>query len=122
METLQDKAKRFCDGQVCDTCMFKTGNPIPHIQCTILSLVLGVDVLGDVSKLEEWAEKNPAKTYWDEFSEKFPMAIKGQIKDGNLGCPQEIFHGLINWKGYVCPLGSCYECWLAPLGSLNTKK
>ena len=58
--------------------------------------------------VRKWCEEHPAKTYFDDFKEKFPDAPG--IYDGKvIGiCIKAIYGGT---QGFECKSGNCAKCW-----------
>lgn len=75
-EPLHEMAERLCSGRNCTDC------PVDVIgrDCAISGIVLaGADIYAQLAALRRWAAENPtkpAKTYKDDYFEKFPEAIR----------------------------------------------
>lgn len=81
-----------------------------HDNCLKCELYVGCDRIYNLPDnideiVDKWVKEHPAKTYMQDFFEKFPKAIKVAYGRPN------ICRGLI--YGYVpkCPDGGCNECW-----------
>lgn len=80
--------------------------------------VLRID--GDFEKLSEklraWAAANPAKTYRDDFFEKFPGAMRSDY-----GTPRTCIANVYGAR-WCPPDAECRTCWEAPLGTWGEKE
>ena len=57
--------------------------------------------------VDKWVEEHPAKTYMQDFFEKFPNAIKEKSGEP-IPCIGPIYP---EFYGKPCPAGKCFECW-----------
>ena len=87
--------KRMCYSYIdCESCLFGSSTSCPE----------GIPDNAD-EIVDNWLKEHPAKTYMQDFFEKFPNAMKAT--NGRPG----FCRGFIYGREPECPDGGCAECW-----------
>lgn len=90
-----------CNGVICDNCAF-------HTPSFCLNGFKNKDFKAKVKAIEKWSAEHPAKTYQQDFLEKYPNA-KMYDNDYPMVCLGNLGYKQIP-ESY-CIDASCKDCW-----------
>lgn len=91
----------------CGECAFHTQNNGLQCHCSDVELI-DPELAENIVK--QWAKEHPAKTYAQDFFEKFPGALKAKT-----GRPAVCREQIYNSEGAACAAGPCTDCWNEPM-------
>ena len=87
---------RMCESyKTCDDC------PLLRNNCFVIKTIGKIDEIVD-----KWVKEHPAKTYMQDFFEKFPNAPKDDI-----GLPKPCVTNIYEDLEMKCDICSCSDCW-----------
>lgn len=98
---------RMCNSiTACKDCVLHNYN----IECSFLEHLSEKDIAEISEKVSEWCEKNPRKTYKEDFLSKFPNA-KINSDGVPISCRNALYFNTTNCNGET----NCKDCWNKPM-------
>lgn len=97
-----------CNGVICDNCAF-------HTPSVCLNGSKNKDFKAKVEAIEKWSAEHPAKTYQQDFLEKYPNAPLNKEDNAPTICPYEL--GYFSYDDKLCGGiatnrdNICKDCW-----------